>query len=149
MLFSLTADYTPAALRAMRENPDTGNRQDAVAKLVEAAGSKLVAMYFRIHDGPGAQAIFDLPDPSMVASIASIIVQSETLIVRISTKRIRVSPDHHRSVRLIPQKLSHFMQRSLCIRTDVSLVKVEQHIIRQTDFLAAILLFAGLRLIAG
>ena len=46
MLFSLTADYTPAALRAMRENPDTGNRQDAVAKLVEAAGGKLVAMYF-------------------------------------------------------------------------------------------------------
>ena len=61
MLFSLTADYTPAALRAMRENPDTGNRQDAVSKLVEAAGGKLVAMYFRIHDGPGAQAIFDLP----------------------------------------------------------------------------------------
>ena len=44
MLFSLTANYTPAALRAMRENPDTGNRQDAVAKLVEAAGGKLVAM---------------------------------------------------------------------------------------------------------
>ena len=77
MLFSLTADYTPASLRAMRENPDTGNRQDAVAKLVEAAGGKLVAMYFRIHDGPGAQAIFDLPDPSVVASIASIIVQSD------------------------------------------------------------------------
>jgi uncharacterized protein with GYD domain len=77
MLFSLTADYTPAALRAMRENPDAGNRQDAVTKLVEAAGGKLMAMYFRIHDGPGAQAIFDLPDPSMVASIASIIVQSE------------------------------------------------------------------------
>jgi uncharacterized protein with GYD domain len=77
MLFSLTADYTPAALRAMRENPDTGNRQEAVSKLVDAAGGKLVAMYFRIHDGPGAQAIFDLPDPSMVASIASIIVQSD------------------------------------------------------------------------
>src|SRR5271163_3834191 len=51
-----------------------GTEGDAVAKLVEAAGGKLVAMYFRIHDGPGAQAIFDLPDPSMVASIASIIV---------------------------------------------------------------------------
>jgi uncharacterized protein with GYD domain len=72
MLFSLTADYTPAALRAMRENPDTGNRQEAVSKLVDAAGGKLVAMYFRIHDGPGAQAIFDLPDPS-----TSIIVQSD------------------------------------------------------------------------
>ena len=77
MLFSLTADYTPAALRGMRETPDSGNRQEAVTKLVEAAGGKLVAMYFRIVDGPGAQAIFDLPDPSMIASIASIIVQSE------------------------------------------------------------------------
>ena len=77
MLFSLTADYTPVALRSMRENPDSGNRQEAVTKLIEAAGGKLVAMYFRIHDGPGAQAIFDLPDPSMLPSITSIIVQSE------------------------------------------------------------------------
>jgi uncharacterized protein with GYD domain len=77
MLFSLSADYTPAALRAMRENPDSGNRHDAVANLVEGAGGKLVAMNFRIADGPGAQAIFDLPDGSMLAAITSIIVQSE------------------------------------------------------------------------
>jgi hypothetical protein len=37
----------------------------------------LSASYFRIADGPGAQAIFDLPDGSMLASITSIMVQFE------------------------------------------------------------------------
>jgi uncharacterized protein with GYD domain len=41
MLFCLTADYTPAALNAMRENPNT-NRQAAVEQLLSAAGGKLV-----------------------------------------------------------------------------------------------------------
>jgi len=41
MLFCLTADYTPQALNAMRENPNT-DRRAAVEQLLEAAGGKLV-----------------------------------------------------------------------------------------------------------
>ena len=37
MHFCLTANYTPKALNAMRENPNT-NRREAVEKLVTAAG---------------------------------------------------------------------------------------------------------------
>jgi uncharacterized protein with GYD domain len=44
MLFCLTANYTPKALEAMRDNPNT-NRREAVVQLVVAAGGKLVAMY--------------------------------------------------------------------------------------------------------
>ena len=59
MLFCLTADYTPQALNAMRENPNT-DRRAAVEQLLEAAGGKLVAMYGRASNGPGAMVIFDL-----------------------------------------------------------------------------------------
>jgi len=40
MLFSFTAEYTPQALNAMRENPST-DRRAAVEQLVQAAGGKL------------------------------------------------------------------------------------------------------------
>ena len=46
MLFCLTADYTPQALNAMRENPNT-DRRAAVEELLKAAGGKLIAMYGR------------------------------------------------------------------------------------------------------
>jgi uncharacterized protein with GYD domain len=59
MLFCLTAGYTPQALNAMRENPNT-DRRAAVEQLLEAAGGKLVAMYGRASNGPGAMVIFDL-----------------------------------------------------------------------------------------
>ncbi len=58
MLFCLTANYTPKALNAMRENPNT-NRREAVEQLLTAAGGKLVAMYGTIADGPGALVIFE------------------------------------------------------------------------------------------
>jgi uncharacterized protein with GYD domain len=41
MLFCITADYTPQALNAMRENPTT-NRREAVERLLEAAGGKVM-----------------------------------------------------------------------------------------------------------
>jgi hypothetical protein len=41
MLFCLTADYTPQALNAMRENPNT-DRRAAVEQLLAAAGGKLM-----------------------------------------------------------------------------------------------------------
>jgi hypothetical protein len=43
MVFCLTADYTPQALNAMRENPNT-DRRAAVEELISAAGGKLIAM---------------------------------------------------------------------------------------------------------
>jgi uncharacterized protein with GYD domain len=46
MLFCLTADYTPQALNAMRENPNT-DRRAAVEELLAAAGGKLIATYGR------------------------------------------------------------------------------------------------------
>lgn len=69
MLFSITAEYSPQALNAMRENPDT-NRREAVEKLISAGGGKLVAMYGRAPHGPGFLIIVDTPDPDMaVASV--------------------------------------------------------------------------------
>ena len=44
MLFCLTADYTPQALNAMRENPNS-DRRAAVEQVLAAADGKLVAMY--------------------------------------------------------------------------------------------------------
>jgi uncharacterized protein with GYD domain len=75
MLFCLTADYTPQALKAMRENPNT-DRRAAVEQLLQAAGGKLVAMYGRIANGPGVMAIFDVPDPAMGPAICGVTVSA-------------------------------------------------------------------------
>src|SRR5689334_10154491 len=74
MLFSITCEYTSAALNAMRENPSS-SRTEAVSNLIEAAGGKLIAVYFRNTNGPGAQVIFDVPDPQMATAITSVAVQ--------------------------------------------------------------------------
>src|SRR5579864_3965609 len=78
MLFCLTADYTPAALNAMRENPNT-NRQAAVEQLLSAAGGKLVAMYGRASSGPGVMVIFDVADPGMAPAISGVAVSAGTV----------------------------------------------------------------------
>ena len=75
MLFCLTADYTPQALNAMRENPNT-NRQAAVEELLSAAGGKLVAMYGRATNGPGVMVIFDVADPAMAPAITGVAVSA-------------------------------------------------------------------------
>ena len=62
MHFCLTAHYTPQALNNIMDDPKT-NRYEAVKKLVEAAGGKLVSMYSTAADGPGVLMIFDVPDP--------------------------------------------------------------------------------------
>jgi uncharacterized protein with GYD domain len=72
MLFCIEADYTPAALTAMRENPS--NRSEAVSNLCEAAGGKLVAMYGTI--APGAMAIVDFDDESNALAIVGVIASS-------------------------------------------------------------------------
>ena len=58
MLYCITANYTPKALNAMREDPNT-NRREAIEKLVNAAGGKLVAMYGTMSDGPARWLIFE------------------------------------------------------------------------------------------
>ena len=74
MLFCVTAQYTPEALRAMRENPNTDRRQ-AANQLAEAAGGKVVSFYFTISDGPGAHVIFDV-EPQMAAAMMGIATAS-------------------------------------------------------------------------
>lgn len=78
MLFCMTGDYTPQALNAMRENPNT-NRQAAVEKLLAAAGGKLVSMYGRATNGPGVMIIFDVADPDMSAAMTGVAVSAGTL----------------------------------------------------------------------
>ena len=78
MLFCLTADYTPQALNAMSENPNT-NRQAAVEQVLSAAGGKLVAMYGRASNGPGVMVIFDVADPAMAPAIAGVAVSAGTI----------------------------------------------------------------------
>jgi uncharacterized protein with GYD domain len=75
MLFCLTAEYTPQALNAMRENPST-NRREAVIQLLEAAGGKLIDMYHTASSGPGALVIFDVPDPDMATAMSGVAVSS-------------------------------------------------------------------------
>ena len=88
MLFCLTAEYTPQALNAMRENPNT-DRRAAVEQLLEAAGGKLVAMYGRASNGPGAMVIFDVPDPAMAPAMCGV-----ARISRFSTERRADAPLH-------------------------------------------------------
>ena len=78
MLFCLMADYTPQALNAMRENPNT-DRRAAVEELLKAAGGKLVAMYGRASNGPGAMVIFDVPDPAMAPAMCGVAVSAGSI----------------------------------------------------------------------
>ena len=78
MLFCLTAEYTPQALNAMRENPNT-NRRAALEQVLEAAGGKLIAMYGRASNGPGALVIFDVPDPAMAPAMVGVAVSAGSI----------------------------------------------------------------------
>ena len=75
MLFCITAEYTPQAITAMRNNPDT-NRRHAVEQLLEAAGGKLIAMYGRVENGPGVMVIFEVDDPNMTPAVAGVFASS-------------------------------------------------------------------------
>ena len=73
MHFCLTAQYTSQALNSIMEDPNT-NRYEAVKKLVEAAGGKLVSMYSYAAEGPGVLVIFDVPDPAAAPAISGVAV---------------------------------------------------------------------------
>ena len=73
MHFCMTAQYTPKALNGILENPTT-SRYEAVKKLIEAAGGKLISMYSTAADGPGVFVIFDVPDPNSAPAISGTVV---------------------------------------------------------------------------
>ena len=73
MHFSITAQYTPQALNSIMDDPKT-NRYEAVKKLVEAGGGKLVLMYSTAAEGPGVLIIFDMPDPAAASAMAGVAV---------------------------------------------------------------------------
>ena len=77
MLFSISANYTAQALRAMGENPNT-DRRAAVEKLVSAAGGKVVGFYFTTSDGPGVLTIIDV-DPNAAAAIVGTVVATDSV----------------------------------------------------------------------
>jgi uncharacterized protein with GYD domain len=71
MHFCFTAQYTSQAINAMMDDPAT-NRAEAIKKLLDAAGAKLVSLYNYPADGPGVMLIFDVPDPEMAPAIAGV-----------------------------------------------------------------------------
>ena len=73
MHFCITAHYTPQALNNIMDDPKT-NRHEAVKKLVEAAGGKLISMYSTAADGPGVLMIIDVPDPAAAPAIVGVAV---------------------------------------------------------------------------
>lgn len=77
MLFSISANYTPQALKAMGEDPNT-DRRAAVEKLVSAAGGKIVGFYFTTSDGPGVLTIIDA-DPTAAAAILGVVVATDSV----------------------------------------------------------------------
>lgn len=78
MLFCITGEYTPKALKAMGENPKT-NRQAAVEAAMKAAGGKLVGFYGRVANGPGVLVIFEVGDAEMAAAMAGTVVAAEAI----------------------------------------------------------------------
>jgi len=78
MHFSLTAQYTPQALNAILDDPKT-NRYEAVKKLVEAGGGKLISLYSTAAEGPGVLLIFDVPDPAVASAISGLAVAAGTI----------------------------------------------------------------------
>ena len=71
MHFCLTDQYTSQAIVGMLDDPNT-NRYEAVKKLIETAGGKLITMYGYPADGPGVLVIFEVSDPEMAAAIAGV-----------------------------------------------------------------------------
>ena len=75
MLFCITANFTPEAMNAIRQNPKS-NQRDAVEQLVKAAGGKLVGMYGTMANGPGMLAIMDV-DPIAAAAVTGTLASSD------------------------------------------------------------------------
>ena len=105
MLFCITAQYTPQAINAMLDDPNT-NRAEAIAKLMDAAGGKLVSVYFYPAEGPGVMVIFDVPDPNSAASVAAIAVagggvQNLKLTRLLTPDEVRAAQQKARQIRSV------------------------------------------------
>jgi hypothetical protein len=87
MLFCITANYTPAAIAAMRGGKTT-SREEVVSKLVEEAGGRLVSCYGTIQEGPGALIILEIEDEVEI-SLAGIV---ETVSGTGALRDIRIQP---------------------------------------------------------
>ena len=77
MLFSISANYTAQALKAMGENPNT-DRRAAVENLVSAAGGKIIGFYFTTSEGPGVLTIIDA-EPTAAAAILGVVVAADSV----------------------------------------------------------------------
>jgi uncharacterized protein with GYD domain len=71
MHWILTANYTPAAMKALGEKPS--DRRAAASKLITAAGGKLISFYRTLSEGPGVVIIFEA-DPIAAAAINAVAV---------------------------------------------------------------------------
>ena len=78
MHFCLTGQYTAQAIKSMIANP-TASRADAVKKMVEAAGGKMIAMYGMPAEGPGVLAIVDVPDPAAAVAMSAVTIAAGAL----------------------------------------------------------------------
>ena len=71
MHWMLSANYTPAAMKALGEKPS--DRREAANKLITAAGGELISFYRTLTEGPGVIVIFDA-DPIAAAAVNAVVV---------------------------------------------------------------------------
>jgi uncharacterized protein with GYD domain len=96
MLFCVTAQYTPQAVRDMLDDPKT-NRAEAVKQLLEAAGGKLISIYSTVAEGPGVLVIFEVDDPEAAPAMAGVAVAGGA-VQNLKFMRL-MSPDEVANVR--------------------------------------------------
>ena len=87
MLYCLSAEYTPQALNAVQENPNTDQR-GAISQLLEAAGGKVIAMYGIAGTGPGAMVVFEVPDSAMTPAAICAVAVSSGSVQNVQMKRL-------------------------------------------------------------
>jgi len=77
MHWIMTANYTPAAMKALGEKPS--DRREAASKLISAADGKLLSFYRTLSDGPGVVVIFEA-DPIAAAAVNAVAVAGGALM---------------------------------------------------------------------
>jgi uncharacterized protein with GYD domain len=76
MHWYFSANYTPAAMKALGEKPS--DRHAAAKKLVTAGGGKLISFYRTASEGPGVLLIFEA-DPVTAVAINAVAVAGGAL----------------------------------------------------------------------
>jgi uncharacterized protein with GYD domain len=101
--FCLTADYTPEAISALRNSPDT-NRRDAAQQVCEVVGAKLVAWFARTANGPGALVIFETDNPAVPPALVSV-AASSGILQNVRLERL-LTQDELPNIRQSAQKIA-------------------------------------------